>query len=318
MSDPDVLTRPRAKFTDPDLTAAGEPRATVALQRLDTLWFNTGTLCNITCRNCYIGSSPQNDLLAYLSAAECAAFLDEIAQLRLGTREIGFTGGEPFLNPHMLAMAEDALRRGHEVLILTNGMQPMMRPRIKAGLQKLRDEHGDRLAIRVSLDHHGKLLHEAERGKRTWDKVLAGIDWLSESGCQVAIAGRTCWGETVEQARAGYAALIASRGWRIDAGDPRQLVLLPEMDSTVDVPEISTGCWKILGRQPSEVMCASSRMIVKRKGARRPVVMPCTLLPYETAFEMGSTLAASLAADGGMFRQGAVKLCHAHCAKFCS
>ena len=43
-----------AKFRDPFVTAKGEARAQVALRSLDTLWFNTGTLCNLTCRNCYI------------------------------------------------------------------------------------------------------------------------------------------------------------------------------------------------------------------------------------------------------------------------
>jgi hypothetical protein len=32
---------------------------------------------------------------------------------------------------------------------------------------------------------------------------------------------------------------------------------------------------------------------------------------------MGATLAEAARADGGMFAQGAVKLCHPHCAKFC-
>jgi hypothetical protein len=32
---------------------------------------------------------------------------------------------------------------------------------------------------------------------------------------------------------------------------------------------------------------------------------------------MGATLAESLAADGGNFERGAVKLNHPHCAKFC-
>src|SRR5690348_7522424 len=49
------------KFQDPRRTAKGEPRAGVALRRLETLWFNTGTLCNITCRICYIESGPRND-----------------------------------------------------------------------------------------------------------------------------------------------------------------------------------------------------------------------------------------------------------------
>jgi hypothetical protein len=81
-----------AKFRDSYRTAKGEPRAWVALQRLRTLWFNTGTLCNLTCRNCYIESSPKNDRLVYLSAAEVAEYLDEIERDRLGTEEIGFTG----------------------------------------------------------------------------------------------------------------------------------------------------------------------------------------------------------------------------------
>ena len=57
-----------AKFRDPLHTARGERRAQVALRALDTLWFNTGTLCNIACANCYIESSPRNDRLAYLTS----------------------------------------------------------------------------------------------------------------------------------------------------------------------------------------------------------------------------------------------------------
>ena len=49
-------------------TAKGEPRASVAFVGLTTLWVNTGTLCNITCANCYIESSPRNDRLVYISA----------------------------------------------------------------------------------------------------------------------------------------------------------------------------------------------------------------------------------------------------------
>ena len=45
-----------AKFHDPDVTADGSVRAKVTLKELDTLWFNTGTLCNLTCINCYIES----------------------------------------------------------------------------------------------------------------------------------------------------------------------------------------------------------------------------------------------------------------------
>ena len=55
-------------------------------------------------------------------------------------------------------------------------------------------------------------------------------------------------------------------------------------------------------------MCASSRMVVKRKGAAHPAVIACTLLPYDPRFELGRTLA-----EAGV----AVPLNHQHCAKFC-
>src|SRR5258705_3904760 len=116
--------RPLAKFSHPDITAKGETRASVRLDRLETLWINTGSLCNIECANCYIESGPANDRLAYITAAEAVAFLDEIASLRLGTSEIGFTGGEPFMNNDIIAMADAALARGFRVLMLTNGMVP--------------------------------------------------------------------------------------------------------------------------------------------------------------------------------------------------
>jgi hypothetical protein len=155
------------------------------------------------------------------------------------------------------------------------------------------------------------------RGARAWDKAVAGLDWLAAGGFKVAIAGRTCWGESETGLRAGYARLVARKGWPVDVEDPAELVLLPEMDGRHDVPEITTRCWDILHKRPDAMMCATSRMVVKRKGAARPGVVPCTLLPYESRFDMGATLAEARRADGGMFRAGAVKLCHPHCSTFC-
>jgi uncharacterized Fe-S cluster-containing radical SAM superfamily protein len=313
----DLRPDARGKFTDPNITADGQPRASVYLDALETLWFNTGTLCNIECANCYMESSPSNDRLVYITAQETRAYLDEIKTLSLNTREIAFTGGEPFMNPDMLEMTSDALSRGHEVLILTNAMQPMQRKSIKSGLLDLLVEHGEKLTLRISLDHYTKKLHETERGPRSWDLTLDGLDWLSENGFRIAIAGRTCWGEGEQSERDGYSQLIANHGWNIDAKDTAALILFPEMDEGEDVPEITTQCWDILGVNPSDMMCATSRMVVKRKGEDKPTVLPCTLLPYDRAFSMGSTLQQAATSHGGMFKKGAVKLCHTYCSKFC-
>jgi hypothetical protein len=124
----------------------------------------------------------------------------------------------------------------------------------------------------------------------------------------MAVAGRSVWDETEDAARVGYADLYEKNNFRVDAQDPGMTVIFPEMDATVEVPEITTDCWTILDKSPDAIMCASSRMVVKRKGAAKPAVLACTLLPYSEEFELGETLEAA---------ERDVKLNHPHCAKFC-
>lgn len=303
MADGDQRKLDPNKFQDPAVTAKGETRATVRLERLRTLWFNTGTLCNIACKGCYIESSPTNDRLAYLTPDDAAPFFDEIEP----DVEIGFTGGEPFLNPHIIDLIGMALDLGHPVLVLTNAMRPMMRPRVQQGLLALQSTHGEMLTLRVSLDHPEPALHDAERGAGGYDETLEGIDWLVARNFNVHIAGRL-WGEDEAGLRARYAELFAARGWSLDAHASPELVLFPEMDEQVDVPEITTACWGILGKSPGELMCASSRMIVRRRGEVQPAVVACTLLPHDPQFDLGPTLSDAASE---------VALNHPHCAKFC-
>jgi len=294
------------KFRDPLVTASGERRAHVALKSLDTLWFNTGTLCNLTCGHCYIESSPRNDRLVYLSAAEVAEYLNEIERLGLGTKLIAFTGGEPFMNPALPAMLDLALARGFRALVLTNAMRPMHK--MKPALLALCKRYGERLTIRVSLDHYGRVVHEEERGRRSWQPTIDGLLWLAANGFAVSVASRRLSGETEVEIRRGFAGLFAELGLAIDAEDPLALTVFPEMDPAADVPEITEACWGLLGKSPEDVMCASSRMVVKFKGAPRPSVIACTLLPYDPRFDLGPTLAGALRP---------VALNHPHCAKFC-
>ena len=297
------------RFQDPTLTAKGERRATVSPTGLRTLWINTGTLCNITCATCYIESSPRNDALAYISPVEVTRYLDEARALGEPLEEIGFTGGEPFMNPGLLPMLADVLSRpGLSALVLTNAMQPLRRH--AAGLLALCDRFGKgRLTIRVSLDHHDGRLHDLERGKGSFAKALEGLGWLAREGFRLHVAGRLGFAQDGEAAmREGYAALFAAHGIPVDAGDPVALMLFPEMDHRGDAPEITEACWGILGTSPDRVMCASSRMVVKRRGATRPAVLACTLLAYDPQFELGATLAEA---------SRPVALNHPHCARFC-
>lgn len=115
------------KFCDPTYTLDGKKRASVSPTHLQTLWFNTGTLCNLECANCYIESSPRNDRLVYLTTDEAKMFLDEALAMDHPVKEIGFTGGEPFMNPKFMDMLQMSLEYGFDVLVLTNAMRPMMK-----------------------------------------------------------------------------------------------------------------------------------------------------------------------------------------------
>jgi hypothetical protein len=158
------------------------------------------------------------------------------------------------------------------------------------------------------MDHFTARRHDAERGTGSFVKTLTGMKWLRDHGVTMTVAGRIEWSESEGQARAGFAELFAKHGFDIDATEPSRTVLFPEMDESVEVPEITTACWGILNKSPWDVMCSSSRMVVKRRGADHPVVLACTLLPYSPEFEMGRTLAEA---------EADVSLNHPHCAKFC-
>jgi uncharacterized Fe-S cluster-containing radical SAM superfamily protein len=294
------------KFSSRFWTASGEPRASIALRALETLWFNTGTLCNIACANCYIESSPRNDCLAYLSLAEVRAYLDEIERDRHPTGLIGFTGGEPFMNPAFPAILEEALSRGFETLTLTNAMRPMMRR--KDVIARLASTYGSAMRMRVSLDDHRVEVHDRERGEGSFAKAMEGLRWLASQGVMVEVAGRFLSGDTEDSLRAGFARVLSAHGVEIDTSDPRQLVLFPEMTSHADPPEITPACFGILKVSPDNIMCSNARMVAKRQGADRPVVLACTLLAYDERFELGATLAQA---------SKSVHLAHRHCATFC-
>jgi hypothetical protein len=184
----------------------------------------------------------------------------------------------------------------------------MMRPSVQRGLLRLQETFPGKLTLRISVDHHRAELHDEERGHGAFEKTLTGMKWLRDNGFRMAVAGRSVFEDSEAESRAGYAAFYAAHDFKIDAHDPGMTVLFPEMDEKVEVPEITTACWGILNKSPEAVMCSSSRMVVKRKGAERPTVLACTLLPYDAEFELGASLEEA---------ERDVSLNHPHCAKFC-
>src|SRR4051812_32289789 len=88
------------------------------LAHLDHLWFQAGgTLCNLTCRHCFISCSPHNRSFGFLTLADVERHLKE--SVRLAVKEYYFTGGEPFLNPDLVPILERTLKFG-PATVLTN------------------------------------------------------------------------------------------------------------------------------------------------------------------------------------------------------
>lgn len=291
------------KFENKNLTADNKARAFIESKKLKTLWFNTGTLCNLTCKNCYIESSPKNDRLAYLSFDEFKVFVNESIQNEMGTEEIGFTGGEPFMNKDILKMIKYSLDNGFKTLVLTNAMKPMMNNR--KNLNKLNHLN---LSIRVSIDHYNKDKHEQIRGPNSWEPMIEGLKWLSENKFNYCLATRLMWDEDEETTRKNFKKFVDQYQLILDVENKSQLVTFAEMDEKQDTPEITTECWDILNKNPDTIMCSTSRMIVKKKGDENPSVIACTLLPYKQEFDLGDTLKESMKK---------IYLNHPHCSKFC-
>ncbi len=294
------------KFRQPKVTAKGEDRAYVELTKLETLWFNTGTRCNLQCQNCYIESSPTNDELLYISKQEVETYLDEIRDLKLGTRNISFTGGEPFLNKEMIPIIKLCLSRGFEVLVLSNAYRAI--DSYFDELTELNKAYPNKLTLRISLDHYTAEMHEVERGPKTFNRTLVTMKKLFDMGLNIAVAGRSLANESSIEALTGYQSILDEYEIGIRVVDGKNIAIFPEMTTTTDVPEITTSCWDILHVKPENQMCATERMVVKRKGTDTPVVLPCTLIAYDPQFELGTTLKES-------FKK--VYLNHPYCAQFC-
>jgi MoaA/NifB/PqqE/SkfB family radical SAM enzyme len=153
-------------------------RATVPLRHLSAAWIQiTGTLCNLQCAHCLNASGPRDPWLAPMAAADVERHVEDAA--RLGAREVYFTGGEPFLHPHLLDLLAFALER-LPATVLTNGtlLTEPIADRLAALAARVRYS----LEVRVSLDDPDREANDRVRGPGAFDRALAAIVRLDRRG----------------------------------------------------------------------------------------------------------------------------------------
>lgn len=94
-------------------------------------------------------------------------------------------------------------------------------------------------------------------------KNLEVIRWLKIHRFSMCVAGRAHWLKSDEKTRLGYSAFSEKEAIDIESSDPVQAVIFPGMDEAVDVPEITTECWDILGKKPKAIISNSSGVVFK-------------------------------------------------------
>lgn len=166
----------------------------IRLSHLDHLWFQvSGTLCNLTCHHCFISCGPKNRTFGFLSLADVEQRLEE--SIPMGVKEYYFTGGEPFLNPDMVAILCKTLQYG-PATVLTNGTVFK-----DEWLETLRDVESNSiysLEFRVSIDGFSAETNNPIRGEGTFDRAIRGVKQLVDHNFLPIITAARTWSDEDE------------------------------------------------------------------------------------------------------------------------
>ena len=287
---------------------------------LEDLWVMQGSICDLRCKHCYTASSPTNNRLQQISAAELRPHLEAAANF--GVQKIYFTGGEVFVNEDVLqGRAErnedfvSSLRLALEtapVEILTNGRR-YIRNHFPV-LRELQDRFPGRLTLRITLESPDEQDHDAIRGRTTFARTVETIRELGGMGFVPVITAEhpLLHEQGPESIRDAYTGLFPGMKIEVNLIENmlemgHQLVRMAS-DGHRPTPEVfvTTKCFGILGKSPESLMCHFSRCVQKIDGTLR--YYPCPVIYDDERFELGTSLEES-------FRR--VYIGHKNCFDYC-
>jgi molybdenum cofactor biosynthesis enzyme MoaA len=260
------------------------PAPLVPLGHLDDLWFQvTGTLCNLTCRHCFISCSPHNHAFGFLDLETVGRYLDE--SVPLGVKEYYFTGGEPFLHRQMTEILELTLRYG-PATVLTNGT--VFREEGLARLARAEAESPYSLEFRVSIDGFDAATNDPVRGAGSFDRALRGVRQLLAHGfLPIVTVARTSDDQDDGELFRGFVDLLRANGY-----DRPRVKILPTLRLGAEVerqrgyrPEEWVTPEMLNGFDQTQLICQHSRIVTDRG------VFVCPILIEAPDSRLGSTLA---------------------------
>lgn len=250
------------------------------------LWFFTGTRCNLTCTHCYVESSPENNSIPYLEYETFNKYLNEALTKNFNKLDIYFTGGEPFLNPDIIKMIDKSLNYG-TTTILTNGTR--FSDKTIELLENITKSKKHDLIFRISLDGPTEELHDAFRGKGSFNNTLKGIKKVSERKFKTIITSMKSWQKSENnKVDSEFISLLVDNG--IPENNQKLKYLPPiligreeERNRGYNETELFTeSCFNNYNFQ--NLQCSKCRMITE-KG-----VWVCPILVNEPGAKMGNSL----------------------------
>jgi MoaA/NifB/PqqE/SkfB family radical SAM enzyme len=144
------------------------------------LWVYTNFYCNLACSYCVVASSPRARRRSLRLERLCGLVDEAVCE---GFRGLYVTGGEPFLEPDIVAMLAYTSDRVPTV-VLTNAM--VFTGRRRRELARLAGR--DRLVIQTSIDGARPSTHDAWRGTGSFERALDGIAYAQELGLPLRVA----------------------------------------------------------------------------------------------------------------------------------
>lgn len=261
--------------------------ADVALSSLDDLWFQiSGTLCNLTCRHCFISCSPTNRSFEPLARDDVLRALED--SRKLVVKEYYFTGGEPFIHPELEEILTRTLAIG-PATVLTNGT--LLKERVLARLAAVEAASLYSLEFRLSLDGYSPETNDPIRGEGTFERAMKGLRLLVEHGFLPIVTVAQSWDEGQNDAvLERFVSLLRREGY----SRPR-IKIIPTLRIGAEV-ERSRGYHAsekltsdmMADYDASQLICSHSRIVTNRG------VYVCPILIDTPEARMGSSIAQTL------------------------
>jgi MoaA/NifB/PqqE/SkfB family radical SAM enzyme len=146
--------------------------------RLDFLWIELTTQCNLECIHCYCNSGPTVVTKTSLSLAERMSLIDAAA--KLGCKQVQFIGGEPTLSKDLSSLIAHTRLRGIDVEVFTNATHIS-----DEFLQCLRDHN---VSIATSFYCDDALIHDSiTKSKGSHARTVANIQRIVGAGLKLRV-----------------------------------------------------------------------------------------------------------------------------------